>query len=126
RAKTTLPRVLERMGCLQAQYAPSMYIGLWSRVEGLERDDVTTALERRKVVQGSLMRVTIHLTSARDYWPLAVAIREGRRELWLRARKDQSAGAMAAAVKRVRPRFAEGPVPRSELAELVGGNPTVV
>ena len=41
RVHAPIPRVLERMGGLQAQYAPSMYIGLWSRVEGLERDAVT-------------------------------------------------------------------------------------
>ena len=38
RAKTPLPRALERIGGLQAQYAPSMYIGLWSRLDGFERD----------------------------------------------------------------------------------------
>src|SRR6266540_1574230 len=66
RARSPLPRVLERMGGLQAQYAPSMYIGLWSRVEGFERDALTRALERRAVVQGTLLRTTIHLLSARD------------------------------------------------------------
>jgi hypothetical protein len=37
RSSATLPRMLERMGGLQAQYAPSMYIGLWSRVDRLAR-----------------------------------------------------------------------------------------
>ena len=37
-ADSSLPRVLEGMGGLQAQYAPSMYIGLWSRLEGFQRD----------------------------------------------------------------------------------------
>ena len=41
RAKTPLPRALERMGGLQAQYAPSMYIGLWTRLEGFARDQLT-------------------------------------------------------------------------------------
>ena len=58
RAETTLPRALEGVGGVQAQYAPSMYIGLWSRLEGFERDDLTRALERRTVVQGTLMRAT--------------------------------------------------------------------
>ena len=49
RASLSIPRALERMGGLQAQYAPSMYIGLWSRVEGLQRDALTRALERRSV-----------------------------------------------------------------------------
>jgi hypothetical protein len=61
-----------------------MYIGLWSRVEGLEREDVTRALERRSIVQGTLMRATIHLVSKRDYWPFAVGIRAAQLEWWLR------------------------------------------
>ena len=72
RAPVSIPRALERMGGLQAQYAPSMYVGLSSRIEGFERDALTRALERRSVVQGTLMRSTIHLVSARDYWPLAL------------------------------------------------------
>ena len=71
RRRLALPRALERIGGLQAQYAPSMYIGLWSRLEGFRRDDLTRALERRAVVQGTLMRATIHLVSAGDYWPFA-------------------------------------------------------
>jgi hypothetical protein len=50
------------------------YVGLWSRLEGFHRPDLDRALERRTVVQGTLLRATIHLVSARDYWPFAVAI----------------------------------------------------
>ena len=46
RAKTPLPRALERIGGIQAQYAPSMYVGLWARLEGFERDQLTRALQR--------------------------------------------------------------------------------
>src|SRR3712207_9590825 len=66
--RSGLPRALERVAGLQAQYAPSMYVGLWSRVEGFARDALTRALERRTVIQGTLMRVTIHLVSRADYW----------------------------------------------------------
>ncbi len=52
RAVTPVPAALERMGTLQAQYAPSMYVGLWSRVEGFRRGDLTKTLESRRVVQG--------------------------------------------------------------------------
>ena len=43
----SIPKALERIGGIQAQYAPAMYIGLWSRLEGLERTALTRALERR-------------------------------------------------------------------------------
>jgi Winged helix DNA-binding domain len=126
RASVPLPRALERMGCLQAQYAPAMYIGLWSRVEGLERDAVTRALEQKKVVQGTLMRQTIHLVSTADYWPLAVAVREARREAWTRARKTHDPKEVEKAAKRLRKRFAEGPVSRAELSEALGKDPVMV
>jgi Winged helix DNA-binding domain len=121
RARTPLPRALERVGGLQAQYAPSMYIGLWSRVEGFQRDDLTRALERRTVVQGTLMRSTIHLASAGDYWPLALAILSRRREGWLRTHRGApSARQMAALARRLRPRLADGPLRRAEIDRLLG------
>jgi hypothetical protein len=126
RAPAPLPGALERMGCLQAQYAPSMYIGLWSRVEGLERGAVTRALEEKKVVQGTLMRSTIHLVSRADYWPLAIAVRRARREHWARTRKDHSAKAVAAAARRLQSRFSDGPLSRAQLSEQLDGDPVVV
>src|SRR5712691_6194622 len=116
RARTTLPLALERMGGLQAQYAPSMYVGLWSRVADFERDDLTRALERRTVVQATLMRATIHLVSARDYWPLEVAIRQSRRDSWLRGhRAGPSSREMSAAAARLRTHLRQGPLRRSEI-----------
>ena len=110
------------MGGLQAQYAPSMYIGLWSRLAGFERDALTAALERRTVIQGTLMRSTIHLVSAADYWPLAVAIRDARRASWLAAtRHEVGADEMEAAAERVRAALAGGArLRRKELDDLVG------
>ena len=90
RRKHALPRALERVGGIQAQYAPSMYIGLWSRLRDFERDALTRALERRTVVQATLMRVTIHLVSAADYWPLTAGVRDARRARWLTARPEMS------------------------------------
>src|SRR3954470_22302406 len=86
RRETTIPAMLDAMGTLQAQYAPSMYIGLWSRIAGFERSALTEALEAREVIQATLMRVTIHLCSRADYWPLLEPIRPARRAAWLRSR----------------------------------------
>jgi len=122
RARLPLPRALERMGTLQAQYAPSMYVGLWSRVEGFERDDLTRALEARTVVQGTLMRTTIHLVSAADYWPLAVAVRQARRDSWMKVigSRGLTVAELEAAAGRLRDRLREGPVRRAELDAIVG------
>lgn len=121
RSSAPIPRVLEEMAGLQAQYAPSMYIGLWSRIEGLERSDVTEALERRTVVQGTLMRATIHLVSADDYWPFALGIREARRVAWVRvSRRGLSEEELAAAARRLREALADGPLRRKEIEALLG------
>ena len=120
-ARITVPRALERIGGVQAQYAPSMYIGLWSRLERFERDDLTRALERRTVAQGTLMRATIHLVSARDYWPLAVAIRRSRRESWLRGHRGApSAREMAALARRLRRQLGDGSLRRADIDRLLG------
>jgi hypothetical protein len=121
RAQLRLAVALERMGGLQAQYAPSMYLGLWTRVEGFERDALTRALERRAVVQGTLMRSTIHLVSARDYWPLSAAVRSGRREWWVRTHRDgPGAREVAAGARRLRRRLVHGPLRSAEIDQFLG------
>ena len=66
------------------------------------------------------MRVTIHLVSPRDYWPLAVAVREARRALWLRAWKEPGAEAMAAAARTLAAALDGGALPRKEVEALIG------
>ena len=89
RVSLPIPRVLERIAGIQNQYAPNGYIRLWSSVEGFERDDLTRALQRRSVIQGTLMRETIHLVSRRDYPLFAAGIRRSGQEWRLRVDKRQ-------------------------------------
>lgn len=118
RKRMSLPKTLERIGGIQAQYAPSMYIGLWSRLEGFEREALTRALERRTVVQGTLLRVTIHLVSAGDYWPMSAGIRDARRKAWLDARRASVGETdVTAAAATVRKRLKAGAQGRMELME---------
>ena len=117
RRMEALPRALERVGGLQAQYAPSMYIGLWSRLAGFRREQLTRALERRSVVQATLMRVTIHLVSAGDFWPFAIGVRDARRARWMRARPELSANELRRAAAKTKRRLADGPLPRADLIE---------
>src|SRR4051794_9252438 len=96
RRETPIPDALDAMGALQAQYAPSMYVGLWSRVADFRRDALTEALHAREVVKGTLMRNTTPLVSRADYWPLAVAMGPTRRERWMRATRRPDLGETAA------------------------------
>ena len=119
RSRLPPARTLDRIGGIQAQYAPSSYIGLWSRLEGFGLADLTRALERRTVVQGTLLRSTIHLVSAKDYWAFALGTRAARQEAWLRFDKKRlSKPDLAAAAKEVRKALAGKVLHRDELLDL--------
>jgi hypothetical protein len=87
RVRQPLPRVIERIGYIQNQWAHQGYIRLWTSVDGFRRDDLTRALHRRSVIQGTLMRETIHLVPRRDYALLSAAIRRSGQEWWRRVNK---------------------------------------
>jgi DNA glycosylase AlkZ-like len=99
RARLPLPRAVERMGGIQAQYAPSAYIALWSRLDGFEREQLTRALERRSLVQATVLRGTIHIVSRRDFWPWRAAVRAGD-ERWLRRVRPWATRARTTAANR--------------------------
>jgi hypothetical protein len=121
RAKTPLPRALERIGGIQAQYAPAMYVGLWTRLDGFERDQLTRALGRKTVVQGTLLRTTIHLVSRADYWPFVVGIRRRRRERWVRAHKAD-VRKIEASCRKLRPHFGGGSLTQAEVDEILSAD----
>ena len=127
RRRGSLPAAVERMGGVQAQYAPSIYVGLWSRVEGLRRDQVTRALERRTLVQATLLRNTIHVVSPADYWQFAAATRDSRRSAWLQARARARTGSQGGGGRgRAHAAAAAGrPRRRKELMPLVDGDPVL-
>jgi hypothetical protein len=122
RSPLPIVRGLEQVAGLQAQYAPSAYVGLWSRLRDFRRDALTTALQRRRAVQATLLRQTIHVVSARDYPLLAEAIREPRRAWWRRVQGRQADGAdmdMDKVAALLRGRLAGGPRRQAELAALL-------
>ena len=115
---------VEQVGGLQTQYAPSGYVGLWTRLAGFERDALTRALEDRSVIQATLMRVTIHVVSRREYWPYALGVREARRELWRRGTGRTTAEGEAElvdAARRMRTALADGPRTVKELGSIASG-----
>jgi Winged helix DNA-binding domain len=121
RVSLPLPRALERIGGIQNQYAPNAYIRLGSCLEGFRRDDLTRALERKTVVNATLMRGTIHTVSRRDFWPFAVAVRRARRDWWLRVHRPRPEERdLVRLAAKLREALADGPKTHRELVELVG------
>ncbi len=116
RSRAPIAKVLESVGGLQTQYAPSGYVGLWSRLELADRQKLTDALRDGRVIQATLMRSTIHMVSRADYPLMAAGIRAARRDWWRRlatSRKLPDEHEAVAAL--VRDRLADGPAQRVEL-----------
>lgn len=67
---------IERLAGLQAQWPPSPYVGLWSRIAGFRREALERAIRNGDVVKPTVMRGTLHLVTTRDYPVFWFALRD--------------------------------------------------
>ena len=112
--------VMEDMGGIQMQYAPAGYIGLWSRTRDFTRPMLTEALEERRAIQGTMLRVTIHTVSAADYWPILAGIRRVNREWSARVQaREIGSTDMPAVARAIREELSEGPLRMAELTQRI-------
>jgi hypothetical protein len=58
---------VERLAGLQAQEPRPPFLGLWTRLSGVAREELTAALHDHTVVRATAFRGTLHLLSAADY-----------------------------------------------------------
>lgn len=72
RRRISLVGAVGRLVAMQAQYAPSPYVALWSRVEGLRKEALTAALVDGRVIKAGVMRGTLHVVT-RELYPLLQA-----------------------------------------------------
>ncbi|WP_308257820.1 winged helix DNA-binding domain-containing protein [Pseudonocardia lacus] len=128
RSGLSLPEVAGRVAGLQTQYAPSGYVGMWSRVRDFRREQLTAALLAGEIVQGWVMRCTIHMVAAADYPPFTEAVRAPRRVWWQRSAGAAGEVDMDAVADLVRGYLAEGPLKQAELQQrlLADGLPREV
>jgi len=121
RATLPVPEAVDQVGGLQAQYVPSGYVGLWTRLAGFRRGDLTAALEDRSVVQGTLMRTTIHMVSGREFWLYAMGVRRARRAWALKIAKDTDEATWVARAARLREALRDGPRSVTDLGKAGAG-----
>ena len=79
RKRIPLVKTVTRLVALQAQYAPSPYVALWSRIEGFRKEQLTRALSAGSIVKAGSLRTTLHVMSAAEFPFLASAYVESER-----------------------------------------------
>jgi hypothetical protein len=113
-----LDQAVEAVGAVQAQHWAAVPVALWSRVERFEPTALHQALTERELVVGTLLRVTLHLVSAREHPAYAATVSGAGLDDWRR-----TGGAASAEVEGLRERLrsaaGDGPVTGKELAETV-------
>ena len=82
RKRLSVAAALERIAGLQAQHGPSPHIALWSRIVGFRPEQLDKSLRERKAVKATLMRVTLHIVSTRDYYAFEPVLRPARALWW--------------------------------------------
>jgi DNA glycosylase AlkZ-like len=114
RRKLGVQQAVERLCAIQAQWPQSPYIALWSRLTGFGKDKLTRALAQHRVVKTQLFRITLHITSARDYPPFFA--------VWGPAARDRAPGVSKTKLeelsRRVRAVALERPLMQDEVEEL--------
>jgi hypothetical protein len=112
RSRLPVPAAVRHLVALQAQWAPSAYVALWSRLAGFEKEALTGSPE---IVKATALRGTLHVMT-RDLFPAvssaAIESRRGRTE---------NLGVDIGALRRAMPRRALRPGEAREIAERVLG-----
>jgi hypothetical protein len=124
RARIAIVPAIERLAALQAQWAPSPYIALWSRLVDFRRPKLWSAIERHEVIRARLMRGTLHLVSARDFYAYAVATQDLQRGAWNRLQVGRGVDPKEVAALAIA--FAREPRPKEDVLahvrERIGGS----
>jgi len=94
RKRLSAARGAERLVALQAQWPPSPYVALWSRLQSLRKDDVS------ELVKATTLRGTVHVMSPALYPALVSAKIEAVRG------RTENLGVDIGALRRALPRRA--------------------
>jgi hypothetical protein len=74
RERITPVQAIERLVAMQAQLPRPPFVGLWSRLEAVDRSELAACLLDRTIVRATFIRATLHLVTTADYLALRPAI----------------------------------------------------
>lgn len=99
-------KAVTKLVALQAQYAPSPYVALWSRVEGFRKEQLSA---NRALVKAGCFRTTLHVV-ARAEFPFIVSS-------YIESQRGRSEG-LGVDLEALRAAIPDAPLPPAELTEL--------
>jgi hypothetical protein len=76
RVDLPVAEAVSRLVALQAQWAPSAYVALWSRLRSVDKAQITSSPE---LVKAGSLRGTLHVMTRSDYPAIAAAVTEAQR-----------------------------------------------
>ena len=82
RAVAPAQDMVGRLVAVQAQEPDAPYVGLWTRLEGFDHDQLARLLEDRLVVRSTVLRGTQHLVRADDYLWLRPLVQPALERVW--------------------------------------------
>jgi hypothetical protein len=109
RKRISVAKAVAKLVALQAQYAPSPYVALWARLEGLTKAQVDGAFARGAIVNAGTLRSTLHVMAGTEYPFVAAA--------YIDAQRGRVAN-LGVDVEALRAAVPDGPLSGAEIREL--------
>jgi hypothetical protein len=106
RKRISAARAVARLVALQAQYAPSPYVALWSRVEGFRKEQLSM---NPAIVKAGCFRTTLHVV-ARAEFPFVVSS-------YIESQRGRAEG-LGVDIEALRAAIPDAPIPSAELTAL--------
>jgi hypothetical protein len=120
RSETSVTAAVEQLVGLQAQQAAAPYIGLWTRLENFQREDLAKLLHAREIIKATFIRGTLHLCTAQDYLRFRTTLQPALTAGWEAIAKGRKADFdMDALLTSAREFIAEKPRAFAEISEML-------